>query len=358
MPRPAYFNDGRTAKRHVVTCSITDAFLEILNEDGEKLDRWPLSDIRATDGKSSRRFQCDTRPARLTLADDDDGAWLWQACPNALRLPKSRTHWRVWAISGVAAVASLVGIFLVLIPSFSSAVVGLIPYGVERRMGLETRTRIVDILSDRETVRVCEGSEGLAILQKRADAIAAVLESPFDIDVTVIRFPVANALTLPGGQVIILSGLFDKAKSGDEVIGILAHEIAHTVRRDPLHSSVKQTGTALLLSLLIGDVFGGAALTGVAATLIESGYSRDAEAASDALAVTALNRMGLSALPLADFLARIDKENGTAGIPNFLSTHPSGETREAAIKAASQGVGRSLNSYEWDAVKSMCPAKE
>jgi len=181
------------------------------------------------------------------------------------------------------------------------------------------------------------------------------MDSPFPVHVTVVRYPVANALTLPGGEIVILSGLLDKAESGDAVIGVLAHEMAHVVRRDPLQVSIKQTGSALLLSLVVGDVFGGTALSGITSGLIESGYSRDAEAAADFLAVTALNQLGWSALPLANFIAGMDKESPMAGIiPSFLNSHPSGDSRQRDIIALSQGVERSMSQYEWKTLKSMC----
>ena len=177
----------------------------------------------------------------------------------------------------------------------------------------------------------------------------------FPIRVTLVRFPVVNALTLPGGEIIILSGLLDKAESGDAVIGVLAHEIAHAVRRDPLQVSIKQTGAALMVSLLVGDVFGGAALSGVASSLVENGYSRDAEAAADFLAVTAMNQLGLTAVPLGDFVAGMDRDNPLASvIPSFLNTHPSGENRRRDILALSQGHGRAMSSYDWRSLKNMC----
>ena len=136
---------------------------------------------------------------------------------------------------------------------------------------------------------------------------------------------------------------------------VLAHEIAHAVRRDPLQVSIKQTGAALLLSLMIGDVFGGAVISGLTSGLIESGYSRDAEAAADFIAVTALNQLGWTALPLADFVAGIDKESPLDTlVPSFLKSHPSGENRRRDIIALSQGAGRAVTGYEWKTLKSMC----
>ena len=40
-----------------------------------------------------------------------------------------------------------------------------------------------------------------------------------------------NAVALPGGRIILFQGLIDKAKSADEVAGVLAHELGHLRRR-------------------------------------------------------------------------------------------------------------------------------
>lgn len=353
MRTTATFNDGQTAARVEVTFEITNDALVVFDADGGELGRWTLADVRYADKDDKRRFRSIGSHARLTVADEGGTAEIERACPN-LKSPDRPRAWAKWAVAGACAAISIVGIVTYLIPSFASAVVGLVPLTFERQMGVETRDQIISLLSRRSGTHVCSAPEANAILQKRADEIAAVMESPFKIDITVVDFPVTNAVTLPGGHVIILSKLLKKAKSGDEVIGVLAHEIAHVVRRDPLQVSIKQTGTTLLVSLLIGDVFGGTVLTGAASTLLETGYSRDAEAAADRLAVTALNRLGWNARPLADFLARVDKDSGSNLIPSFLSTHPSGADRQMAIEGMAQGVGRALNSYEWRTVQTMC----
>ena len=358
MPQSARFNDGRTAARHDVICTIADGTLIICDNTGAKLDRWPLADIRYADPESKRRFKRTGGAARLSLLDGDDGAWLTDACNNLKAGERSagRARWPLWTAAAVAAVVSLGGIFVFLLPSLASVVVGLVPTTLERSIGVESRDQILSTLRKlKGEAVVCRSAPAHEILSTRAEQIATVMGSPFPIDITVVRFPIANAFALPGGQVIILSELLEKAENGDEVIGVLAHEIAHAVRRDPLQVSIKQTGAALLVSLLIGDVFGGTALTGLASTIIEGGYSRDAEAASDFLAVTALNQLGLNARPLADFLGRMTSENKMdTMIPSFLSTHPSGADRRADIDRLSQSAGRALNRFEWATVKSMC----
>lgn len=357
MPYPAHFNDGNTTARLDAHVSIQNGELLIADVQGAVVARWPLGEIRSAGTGMPIRLQC-RGDARLTLGGGDDGTWLTRHCPNLKQRNHFGPRWPVWLAAAILATASVAGIFVYLLPSIAGTVARLVPATLEQRIGAESRNQILAVLARLQKTGgdfVCRNTAAQDILNKRAKELAAVMDSPFALTVTVVRFPLANAITLPGGQIIILSGLLDDAKSGDEVIGVLAHEIAHVVRRDPLQVTLKQTGTALLVSLVIGDVFGGTLLAGSAQALIDSGYSRDAEAAADMLAVTALNQLGLTARPLADFVARLSKQ-GPAGevIPDFLSTHPSGERRQQDILAASQAAGRALNQYEWAAVKAMC----
>ncbi len=356
MSHPAHYNDGKTAERHTVTCAVGNRALAIIGKTGAVLDRWPVDEIRAASAPG--RFRRVGAEARLSLLPEDGGAWLTDHCPNLKKGDNPKGMAKTWAIAAVLAILSLGGIVVFLIPAFANIVVQAVPLTLERQIGEQTRDQIIGVLGrfgGEGAPRVCRAAGGQAILDRHAAEIEAVLESPFDVTVTVLRFPVANAFALPGGEVLILSGLLDDAENGDEVIGVLAHEIAHVVRRDALTVTLQQTGTALLVSLLIGDVFGGAVLSGIGTTLLETGYSREAETAADDLAVRALNQLGLTARPLAAFLSRLSDQSELEGsIPEFLSTHPASAGRAERIVAASIADGRSMTSVEWNALRTMC----
>ena len=361
MAIPVHYNDGKSALRRKAFAEVLGDDLVIADQVYRELARWPLADIRYVDNAHRRppvRLRLKDSDARVTLDGGDDGGWLTHKCPNLTKRDSGAVRWPTWVAAGIFAIASIAGIFVFLLPAASSAIVGLVPPAMEQNIGRAARDQLLQLFGrmhdDGKHVE-CTNPRAYGILKKRADELANLMETPFPVRVSVVRLPVANALALPGGEVVILSGLLDKAESGDEVIGVLAHEIAHVTRRDPLQVSIKQTGAALMVSLLVGDVFGGTALGGLAAGLIETGYSRDAEAAADFIAVTALNQLGLTARPLADFVARIEKETPLAGVvPSFLNTHPSGKNRARDIRNLSQGVGRAMTPYEWKALKEIC----
>ena len=145
-----------------------------------------------------------------------------------------------------------------------------------------------------------------------------------------------NAFAAPGGHVVVLSGLIDEAKSGDEVAGVLAHEIAHVIHRHPMESLVRAMGLAALAEALSGDGLGGTA----AMLLAVTAYSREAEAEADATAVALLEAAGYDPLGLTDFFGRMageEKRSGAGLIPSYLSTHPPSEARVRMIENLAAG---------------------
>jgi Zn-dependent protease with chaperone function len=143
----------------------------------------------------------------------------------------------------------------------------------------------------------------------------------------------ANAFALPSGLIVMTDELVGLAENDRELIGVLAHEIAHVENRHGLRMLFQNAGTLLLVSALAGDVSSiSAAGETLPTLLIESGYSRRFEKEADRAAGTYLIRMGWGTVSLQNVLARIAK---TAPIhPAFalFSTHPDLEERIGYLK--------------------------
>ncbi|MEK9662335.1 MAG: M48 family metallopeptidase, partial [Alphaproteobacteria bacterium] len=173
--------------------------------------------------------------------------------------------------------------------------------------------------------------------------------------VRVLQTPAVNAITLPGGQIFVLSGLIDEAKGSGELAGVLAHEIGQVERRHPIEAAFKSIGFAALLSFVVGDVSGGTFIVAGSQALIESAFSRDAEREADESALDMLNRTGMSAAPMADFFDRLtDMEPDADSAFAMISTHPPSAERAAAIRAASTGDGSAMSAADWQAIRAIC----
>jgi len=127
---------------------------------------------------------------------------------------------------------------------------------------------------------------------------------------TVLASRRVNACAAPGGKIYVNYGLIEATESENELIGILAHEIAHVERRHGVREYYKKKSRALLTELAarglkwgVGSVGADPMLTSliynsfielsVLANMIAlAGYSRELEIEADYYAIAFLNYMG------------------------------------------------------------------
>jgi Zn-dependent protease with chaperone function len=132
----------------------------------------------------------------------------------------------------------------------------------------------------------------------------------------------ANALALPSGLIILTDELVDLASDEREILGVMAHEVAHVEQRHGLRNIYQSAGIFLLLAILAGDV---TSINSTAASLptllIEMGYSRHFEREADAHAAAYMLAQGWGTTPLQNMLRRLSGDNASL-FPSFLTTHP------------------------------------
>ena len=109
-----------------------------------------------------------------------------------------------------------------------------------------------------------------------------VEKSGYDFKFHIMQDTNFNAFAIPGGHVVIHTGLLETSESAEEVAGVLAHELAHVTRRHSLRNIIKSAGLLITLQALLGDTSG---LFGIAAEgsryLLQQKFSRDFEREAD-----------------------------------------------------------------------------
>lgn len=123
---------------------------------------------------------------------------------------------------------------------------------------------------------------------------------------------------------------------------VLAHEIAHAKKRDPLLA----TGRGILLQIMISSASGGGGIdpttTEVGSDLMLNIYSREQEEAADKLALAAVQaRFGH--VGGATQLFRLLQESGqNTDLPEVSMSHPDTENRIAYIEGMASEMGWSI----------------
>ncbi|GAB1442519.1 M48 family metallopeptidase [Ignavibacteriales bacterium] len=143
------------------------------------------------------------------------------------------------------------------------------------------------------------------------------------------RPDILNAFALPGGKVYVYTGLLKYLDSEAALAGVLGHEIAHAERRHATQRMTNQYGTAMLISLVLGqnpnqyveiaaNLFAGLSLLS---------NSRSAEEESDKFSIEYLKETRFYPGGVKFFFEKLRDDGkvnpaGSGGLETFLSTHP------------------------------------
>ncbi|MCP5279780.1 MAG: M48 family metallopeptidase [Thiobacillus sp.] len=167
----------------------------------------------------------------------------------------------------------------------------------------------------------------------------------------VVRDPRVNAFALPGGPVVVFTGLLEAAHGADEVAGVLAHEASHVERRHVLRNMIHALGLRAVMAVALGD-FAGGIWGDMAGRLAELSYGRDLEREADLDGLDLLRKAGLPAEGMASFFEKMAaREDGSI---ELLSSHPASEERLRALREAIAARGPYLHlslDVDWDAIK-------
>lgn len=354
----ARFADGRTARTREVTLTVEDRML-VIGADGVVLDRWPVTAVRGL--PDSARGELVLRPvdgdARLLLSRADAVDWAKTHLPRLGDRVHDPVGWRriaLWATGAVGAVALMV---LVLIPALADVLATRIPPAREAAFGEALRDQLAEALArDDAATPYCQDPAGTQALERLTERLLTRAELPVPVEIRVVDSRLINALALPGGQILLFDGLLAEAEGPDEIAGVLAHELGHVAARDPTRLALRAAGSAGLLGLLVGDVFGGAAMVAAANALLDASFTREAERAADRYALARLQAAEIAPTGFATFFARLAEEHGAgpAALAWFRS-HPPLADRGARAAAVEPGATRpALEQADWRALQAIC----
>ena len=143
-----------------------------------------------------------------------------------------------------------------------------------------------------------------------------------------------NAFALPGDTVVLTDELVSFVEGDEELIGVVAHELAHLERRHAVRTLLQGAGVFVLISVLVGDVTSITSAAGtLPALLLETRYSRGFEQEADVMASQWMLASGYGVEPMIAFLTRVGEKQPDVGAPEFLSTHPATENRISYLRA-------------------------
>ena len=187
-------------------------------------------------------------------------------------------------------------------------------------------------------------------LEKKSERVQVLLDKlqskcakiPYKTKVYVLDQKSINAGALPGGTILVFSGLLEKMKSENELLFVLGHELGHFKNKDHLKGLGRGIVLLVLSNLILGPNNALDDLFMSSLSVVESSFSREQESEADEFALHALNCQYGHVGGATDFFSMMTKEYGDPKLfDDFINSHPSGPTRIQDIHTFSEKSGYS-----------------
>ncbi|MFQ5982025.1 MAG: M48 family metallopeptidase [Woeseiaceae bacterium] len=172
-----------------------------------------------------------------------------------------------------------------------------------------------------------------------ANAIVESLEPPardMNWELAIIDSKDQNAFVMPGGKMAVYNGLLTVATNQDQLAAVIGHEVAHVTAR---HANERASRGGItdagiyIAAIVLGQGHGG--LTNTAYQGLQAGsqlgiflpHTRSQESEADVLGLQYMANAGFDPRESVELWKKMQKEHEDDAPPEFLSTHPSSETR-------------------------------
>ena len=215
-----------------------------------------------------------------------------------------------------------------------------------------------------EVVLAQEGARQMAMIRKNSplvkdqrmiDYVACVANSIVDVldgadasmywELAIVNQPDINAFVMPGGKIVVKSGILSVAQNQHQLAAVLGHEVAHVTAH---HANERATrgelanyGVEVLALILGGGYYNQTRGAYSAASTLNSlgimnPFSRMQESEADIIGLEYMAKAGFDPRESVALWQNMNNSNEKTKVPEFLSTHPSGDTRiESMIQSVS-----------------------
>jgi predicted Zn-dependent protease len=165
---------------------------------------------------------------------------------------------------------------------------------------------------------------------KRIEAVAARDKPDFVWKVTLLRKNEANAYCLPGGKIVVFTGILPVTRTDAGLATVLGHEVAHATAEHAAERIERQHLTEIAAAIIAGGVaFTPAqyvhviALLGVGGQAASLPFSRSQESEADHIGLIYMARAGYDPRDAVTFWKRMLRASKGKEPPEFASDHPS-----------------------------------
>ncbi len=171
-----------------------------------------------------------------------------------------------------------------------------------------------------------------------ADAIVGTLEgkdAAMYWELAIVNQPDVNAFVMPGGKIVVKAGILTVASNQHQLAAVIGHEVAHVTAHHAneraSRGDLTNYGVEVLAYILGGGYYnqtqGAYSALSTASTLgLSNPFSRMQESEADIIGLEYMAKAGFDPRESVELWKNMMSKSETK-IPEFMSTHPSGDTR-------------------------------
>lgn len=209
----------------------------------------------------------------------------------------------------------------------------------EAALGLQSYRQV---LAESRVVGSGPQYERVKNVATRLAAVTGDAGRKFDWRVSVVESDQVNAFCLPGGKIVVYTGILSVAQNDAGLATVMGHEMAHATLRHGSERLLKQktTQTALTgVQFSLGDMDyqQQRAVMGVIGAGAKFGlllpFSREHESEADMIGLLYMARAGFDPREAVALWQRMGRASSGGQSLEFMSTHPSNEKRIEQLKA-------------------------
>lgn len=349
------YADGRAAVTHAAECDLGMGADALKFRVGETEHVWSYPELRrADDGARTVVLKRWPDTGERLYFEADATADLKIAAPELFQ-PRAFGIEGLPVIGGLAAAAwSLAAVFLLGVPMAAEPIADAIPARYREQIGDISWSQVETL-----TAQCSDSGEAERVLNDVAYRMmtASGVAQADQIWIHVMDAAFPNAFALPDNSIVVTDDLIQLAEHPDELVGVIAHEIAHIEHDHIMKNVVRSVGAGIFFDVAVGGSGSGQMIAIASVNLSSLRFSRGDESDADARGLDYLEAANIDTAGLARLFDRFadQAEEHGGDIPTLLSSHPATAERAAAARARTRsGLAPSMSEADWRIVRSAC----
>lgn len=189
------------------------------------------------------------------------------------------------------------------------------------------------------------GNYSNQLAQLAAPLLRVLPPGQTDVAFYLVDDPVPNAFALPGGYVVVNTGLLDLTERPEELLGVIAHELAHVTQKHLARKIVSGGGVLVVCGVFLRS---GDSLLNVlgqgSGVMVFQGFSKEFETEADDVGWQYLVAANIDPRGMASLFRKLkayeDAQKHGGELPRAFQSHPVLEKRIARLESKWKKLSR------------------